>query len=196
MATNVFPQADDTVTVGAWSAMIAALDRGTVDTLPNAPTPETVVETDRILFDYDYSKSIGNDTSQEVVSVDIDEGHCYAGTFNCEVANDASNDENLLLAFTVPTGVRAYIYGLRRQNFASNSVVSYAYEKTAVTDDNIMSISFSSFSGEAQSLRLTLVLFGESAGGTTEIRMAKSGNGYPAEAYDITNSWLSLRRIW
>ena len=35
MATTVFPQTDDSVTVAGWAAMIAALDRGDADPLDN-----------------------------------------------------------------------------------------------------------------------------------------------------------------
>jgi hypothetical protein len=196
MATTVFPETDDTVTEAAWSAMIAALDRGAVDVLSDS-TPDDGYDSARLLFDYNDTASITNDTLQDIVSVNIDKGQCYAGTFNCEIENDASSsDDNFVCAVTVPTGVRAYIYGHRKQGFATNSVTSLAQEKTAVTDDNILMISFSSFVGQVQSLRLTLVLFGESASGTTKIRMAKSGNSYPAESYEITKSRLSLRRIW
>jgi hypothetical protein len=195
MATTVFPETDDTVTEAAWSAMIAALDRGAVDVLSDS-TPDDGYDSARLTFDYNDTASITNDTLQDIVSVNIDEGQCYAGTFNCEIENDASNDDNFVCAVTVPTGVRAYIYGHRKQGFATNSVVGLALEKTAVTDDNILMISFSAFVGEVQSLRLTLVLFGESASGTTKIQMAKSGNSYPAESYEITKSRLSLRRIW
>jgi len=197
MATTVFPETDDTVTEAAWSAMIAALDRGSLDVLNNAPTPEDGYDSARLSFDYDDTASLTNDTLQDIASVNIDKGQCYAGTFNCEIENDAAtSDDNFVCAVTVPTGVRAYIYGFRKQIFSTNDVVSFALEKTAVTGDNILSISFSAFVGEVQSLRLALVLFGESASGTTKIQMAKSGNSYPAESYEITKSRLSLRRIW
>ena len=197
MATTVFPKTDDTVTVAAWSAMIAALDRGAVDALNNAPTPETGYDSARLSFDYKDTASITNDTLQDIASVNIDKGQCYAGTFNCEIENNArSNDENFVCAITVPTGIRAYIYGHCLWGFGNVIINDLALEKTGVTDDNILAIQFSAFAGEVQSLRLTLVLFGESASGTTKIQMAKSGNSYPAESYEITKSRLSLRRIW
>ena len=103
MATTVFPQTDDSVTVAGWAAMIAALDRGQADPLSGAGDVSND-STNLLWSGSDSGFALSTTSYQTFATLPVDQGTVWAGEVNMEIErvnNGGSASDSINYAITV-----------------------------------------------------------------------------------------------
>ena len=177
MATTVFPQTDDSVTVAGWAAMIAALDRGQADPLSGVGD----VANDSTNFVWSGSDSgiaLTDTTYQTFATLPVDQGTVWAGEVNIEIArvnNGGSASDSINYAITVPAGITAYAWAVCYADPSTSNGRIAGGVYTGVTNSGITSTSGGIPSANFTT-RIYLVLTGDTASGDVLIRLQKSSD--------------------
>lgn len=177
MATTVFPQTDDSVTVAGWAAMIAALDRGQAD--PLGGVGDVTNDTTNLVWSgSDSGLALTDTTRQTFATLPVDKGTSWAGEVNIEIArvdNGGSASDDINFDITVPSGITAYVWtiGLVTASTANGRVSSGLY--TGVTDDTFFvtsgGVPLNNFT-----TRIYVLLTGDTASGDVLIRLQKASD--------------------
>ena len=177
MATTVFPQTDDSVTVAGWAAMIAALDRGQADPLSGVGDVAND-STNLVWSGSDSGFTLADTTYQTFATLPVDQGTVWAGEVNIEIArvnNGGSASDSINYGITVPAGITAYVWLIyvKIAGGSSGRVEGGVY--TGVTNQNIGQTSGSIPDGNFAT-RIYLVLTGDTASGDVLIRLQKGSD--------------------
>jgi len=193
MSTTVFPLAGDTVTVAAWSDMIAAIDRGATD--PLSSLDNTSEDTARYQFDSNTSGNISNDTFVTLVSMQVDEGQVFLvdAFVSLSDSTTSSPGDSLDLRISAPTGARVTGISIAKSGGVGSG---------AIVDDFIDTTSTQVIQGKeaatpAQTVenRITMVVVGDTGGGEVALQWAKSANLY-TNTFTTSYASMTARRIW
>ena len=174
MATTVFPQTDDSVTVAGWAAMIAALDRGQAD--PLSGVGDVANDSANLVWSgSDSGIALTDATYQTFATLPVDQGTVWAGEVNIEIQranNGGSASDNIDYAITVPAGVIAYAYVIcpGQLGTANGRIDGNVY--TSVTD-TVITFTTGAIPDWDFVSRYYLVLVGDTAAGDVLIRLRK-----------------------
>lgn len=193
MATTVFPQTDDSVTVAGWAAMIAALDRGDADPLDNQ-FDVTNDSTNLVWSGANDPVILTNTTYQTFATLPVDQGTVWAGEVNIEIERDdngGSASDNINYAITVPAGITAFAWAVCFANAGTSNGRMDGGVYTGVTDD-AFTITTGGIPAANFTTRIYLVLTGDTASGDVLIRLAK-GSTDDADNWNVYGRALLTR---
>lgn len=193
MATTVFPQTDDSVTVAGWAAMIAALDRGDADPLDNQ-TDVANDSTNLLWSGSDSGLTLSTTSYQTFATLSVDQGTVWAGEVNIEIERDnngGSASDNINYAITVPAGITAFAWAICSASPGTSNGRMDGGAHTGVTDD-AFTITTGGIPAANFTTRIYLVLTGDTASGDVLIRLAK-GSTDDADNWNVYGRALLTR---
>jgi len=124
MATTVFPQTDDVVTVAAWQSLHDTVDRGTDNLYDSFPNPSA----DTNLLKFELSSAGGVTTSdvdiETTCELPLDAGHTYyiRGCLSMRKFNEDTTDDDCIVGISLGAGMSMWGFVTRGNQIASGSV--------------------------------------------------------------------------
>lgn len=123
MATTVFPQTDDVVTVAAWQSLHNTIDRG-VDNFFG--TFGSLTDTNLLKFDEDIFGSVttSGDDIETACELPLDAGHTYyvRGCLSMRKLNEDTIDSDCFVGISLGAGMSMWGFVTRGNQIASGSV--------------------------------------------------------------------------
>lgn len=123
MATTVFPQTDDVVTVAAWQSLNSTIDRGAdtfYDTFGSPSDTNLVKFEERVLG----SVTTSDVDIEKVCELSLDAGHTYyvRGCLSMQKLNEDTTDDNCFVGISLGAGMSMSGFVTRGNQIASGSV--------------------------------------------------------------------------
>lgn len=203
MATTVFPVTDQSVTKASWDAMAAAINRGQesqIDAMSDSAS------TDRLIWQSQTSGTASADNTtprQWIPDITITLGKAFFLNLYLsisETVTDGTNDDDLSIKITVPSGVRLIgtLETVSRTDSGAPTLVfhnSWFVNATGSTFTQALGVDTSNASPQNLSVIFSGVAVGDTATGAIEVDYLKSANAWSTE-YTSGQSHAHGIRIW